>query len=49
MELERIHGAINLRAHRDGMRVLRTIRSELRSPHRAAAERSVVALVADPA
>lgn len=31
-ELERIHGASNLRAHRDGWRVLRTIRSELRSP-----------------
>ena len=32
-ELERIHGASNLRAHRDGWRVLRTIRSELRAPH----------------
>lgn len=31
-ELERIHGASNLRAHRDGWRVLRTIRSELRAP-----------------
>lgn len=34
-ELERIHGASNLRAYRDGLRVLRTIRSELRAPHRA--------------
>lgn len=34
-ELERIHGTSNLRAHRDGWRVLRTIGSELRSPRRA--------------
>jgi glycosyltransferase involved in cell wall biosynthesis len=39
-ELERIHGSSNLRAHRDGMRVLRTIQSELRSPHHDRATRS---------
>jgi glycosyltransferase involved in cell wall biosynthesis len=51
MELERIHGASNLRAHRDGMRVLRTIRAELRTPHRAGAVRpsAPVAVLADPA
>jgi glycosyltransferase involved in cell wall biosynthesis len=32
IELERIHGSSNLRAHRDGWRVLRTIGNELRSP-----------------
>lgn len=31
-ELERIHGSSNLRAYHDGMRVLRTIRNELRAP-----------------
>lgn len=36
-ELERIHGSSNLRAHRDGWRVLRTIGSELRSPRTALA------------
>lgn len=48
IELERIHGSSNLRAHRDGMRVLRTIRSELRTPHRAADRGPLPALVADP-
>lgn len=41
MELERIHGASNLRAYRDGMRVLRTIQAELRSPHPTRASRPV--------
>jgi glycosyltransferase involved in cell wall biosynthesis len=51
MELERIHGSSNLRAHRDGMRVLRTIHGELRSPHRAVARRplTVVAPLAEGA
>ncbi len=31
-ELERIHGSSNLRAYRDGMRVLRTIGNEMRAP-----------------
>lgn len=37
MELERIHGSSNLRAYNDGMRVLRTIGNELRSPLRRSA------------
>jgi glycosyltransferase involved in cell wall biosynthesis len=46
VELERIHGSSNLRAHRDGWRVLRTIHNEMRAPagdRRAVSAPSVVA------
>lgn len=46
-ELERIHGASNLRAYRDGMRVLRTIGSEMRSPHRTRQQRPMLVPAAD--